>query len=149
VDVLLVRQNHRGPFRRVTACIDFSAASARALDAALALAAVEGCPVDALHVHVPVTLNDMALEPFPAADTAEMTRVREELAARQLADFLTAFTTGREGSAPNPVLRVAASATDGIVEALEESGADLVALGTRGRTGLKILLLGTTAERLP
>jgi nucleotide-binding universal stress UspA family protein len=36
----------------------------------------------------------------------------------------------------------------GIVDCLNEIGADLVVLGTRGRTGLKKILMGTTAERV-
>ena len=35
-----------------------------------------------------------------------------------------------------------------IVDYLKEAEADLAVLGTRGRTGIKILLLGTTAERI-
>jgi universal stress protein E len=34
----------------------------------------------------------------------------------------------------------------GIVEFQQQSGADLVVLGTRGRTSLRALLLGATAE---
>ncbi len=36
----------------------------------------------------------------------------------------------------------------GINEQIDEVNADLVVLGTRGRTGLSVFLLGTTAERI-
>jgi nucleotide-binding universal stress UspA family protein len=38
--------------------------------------------------------------------------------------------------------------SDGIVQFVEESAADLVVVGTRGRTGLRAVLLGSLAERI-
>ena len=35
-----------------------------------------------------------------------------------------------------------------MIEYVEEEGADLVVVGTRGRSGVKALLLGTQAERI-
>ena len=38
--------------------------------------------------------------------------------------------------------------SDGIVQFIGDSDADLVVVGTRGRTGMKAILLGTVAERI-
>ena len=38
--------------------------------------------------------------------------------------------------------------SDGIVQFIESSETDLVVVGTRGRTGMRAVLLGTVAERI-
>lgn len=148
VDVLLVRQHAEGPFRRVVACVDFSEGSTGIVQRAAAMADVGGGGLDVLHVHVPLSMNDMLLEPFPPADNAALVCARESLARRQMDDLLAGYAAAPGTPAPHGVLRLTGSATDGIVEYLREVNADLVVLGTRGRSGLKAFLLGTTAERL-
>ena len=145
-DVLLVRQAQDGPFTRVVACIDFSPVSAHIYATASHFARIQGAELDLVHVHVPMTMADLAIETFPVGNTIELLKAREELAKHLLDQFAAALPVGE--SAPNVSLRVASGATDGIVDYLNERKADLVVLGTRGRTGLRALLLGTTAERL-
>ena len=148
VDVMLVRRQHEGAFSKVVACLDFSDTSARALELALAIATAEGAACDALHVHMPLALNDLALDPFPPSDSLRLNEVRETEARKDFDAFLAAHTPPDWIGKLTPVFRSAASATDGIVSYLKETNADLTVLGTRGRSGLRVLLLGTTAERL-
>ena len=146
VDVLLVRQGQEGAFTRIVACIDFSPVSVNICATAASLAERAGGTLDVLHVHVPMTMADLAIESFPVGDSIELLKAREDLARHQLDQFVAALP----GSAPPSVavMRTSSSATDGIVDFLNERAADLVVLGTRGRSGLRALLLGTTAERL-
>ena len=58
-----------------------------------------------------------------------------------------ARTLGREGLAVETVAREGYP-PDTIIDQADEVGADLIALGTHGRTGLAHLLLGSTAERV-
>ncbi|MDA0814338.1 MAG: universal stress protein [Verrucomicrobia bacterium] len=148
VAVMLVRKHQRDPFTRVVACVDFSATSDRAIVHALEIAEQSGSKLELLHVFMsPLMIASDAYgfgPTLPPIDTAETKRILEDrlnsLADRLGADFpkVEITTQVQEG----------ASIARTIVERLEECGADLVVLGTRGRTGLKSLLMGTTAEKL-
>ena len=148
VDVLLVRQGQEGAFTRIVACIDFSPVSVNICATAASLAERAGGTLDVLHVHVPMTMADLAIESFPVGDSIELLKAREDLARHQLDQFVAALPASAPAPPPVAVMRTSSSATDGIVDFLNERAADLVVLGTRGRSGLRALLLGTTAERL-
>ena len=146
IDVLLVRRNHDGPFQRVVACVECNDTSVHAVECARRVAEADGAKCQMLHIHVPVALGSLALDPFPVETHS---RWLESLDATAKADF-EAFVKSVPSSeaGPEPVYRVAVSASDGIREFLQETSADLAVLGTRGRTGMRAMLLGTTAERL-
>lgn len=144
IDVMLVRRTQTGPFTRVVACIDFSEVSARTLALAKAVARTEGAVCEALHVHVPLVMGELALDPFPPVENLKLQSGREQAARDEFDSFLAVHG----GPDVIPCFRVGASSTDGIVDYLRESSPDLAVLGTRGRTGLRAFLLGTTAERL-
>ena len=95
-----------------------------------------------------MTMADLAIESFPVGDSIELLKAREDLARHQLDQFVAALPASAPAPPPVAVMRTSSSATDGIVDFLNERAADLVVLGTRGRSGLRALLLGTTAERL-
>ena len=65
-----------------------------------------------------------------------------------LVEFLQTQESALRGLDPKPVLLERSNAAFAIASHLRDSGSDLVVLGTRGRTGMKALLLGTTAERV-
>ncbi len=145
-DVLLVRRSHEGPFRKVVACVDFSETSGRAIDVAQKVTEAEGATLQVLHVHVPSLLAGSMIEPFPPTEVTAMEATRERVAHKEYRAFLE-NKLGPDSNAES-AFRINASATDGVIGHLIDTGADLAVLGTRGRSGLKILLLGTTAERL-
>lgn len=144
VPVMLVRRKHEGPFKRVVACIEISDPSRVVLDFAVAVAASAAATCEALHVHAPISFGDLALDPFPPGDALRIEESRDSVAR---AGF-DAFMADRAASGVTPVFRVASGVTDAIIDYLLETDADLAVLGTRGRTGLRAFLLGTTAERL-
>lgn len=146
--VLLVRRRQQGAFKRVVACTDYSEPAALALAHAAAIARGEGALLDIVHVDYPVWLQPVHVQyellRAPGQDYQEQYRaaVRGRLEAHVA------------GIIPDPPedwsLQVLenASAAEAIAGHLKEVGADLVVLGTSGRSGFNALFLGTTAERL-
>ncbi|MFM7181344.1 MAG: universal stress protein [Verrucomicrobiales bacterium] len=148
VDVLLVRRAQDGPFQRVVACLEFTETSARALECAIAVATADGAVCEALHVHVPLVLGDIALDPFPPSESVQLHDNRDQAARAEFEAFVAKYGKSEDGVVVMPNFQTAASPTDGIIDHLRQSKADLAVLGTRGRSGLRAFLLGTTAERL-
>jgi nucleotide-binding universal stress UspA family protein len=134
-DVLVVRDTFTGPFRTVVAGVDFSATSRRALEAAARVAEAEGARLYAAHVVAAAdgssaTQQRLAAEHGPALDAfVAESRLPPELEVRR-----EVF--------PYPGRR------SGLLEFGAVVGADLVAIGTRGRTNLRDVVLGSTAEKL-
>ncbi len=144
--VLLVRQGHPGAFKRVVACVDFSETSREAVDQAIRVAAQDGSQLHVVHVHSEArTLFGFnaksAMTPLDAAK--ERDRLREKVLA---------FCDGLGAEAVWAHARVlaieAASHGRGIIDYATGVDADLVVLGVRGRTNLRDLVLGSTAERV-
>jgi len=148
VDVLLVRREQEEPFRRIVACIDFSENSIEAAREAVAIAVQDKSSLDFISIYessILAAADIGGLGPaLPPMDSTDVVRALE----KNLEELAETFT--KEAPDLNIACRVLerAGATRGLVDYLNEVGADLAVLGTRGRTGLKSLLLGTTAERL-
>ena len=107
------------PVTRVLVCTDGSVHAQRAFDAFASLPLAGGCAVTVLSV-----------------DDGRA----EASAARRAAATLEPHT------ASVAVETASGRATDTILASLEETGADLVVLGTRGLTGWRRLRLGSTAS---
>jgi len=134
----------RRRIRTIVAPTDFSAGAERAARVAHTL--LRGFEDHARLVlvhafHMPIEYT--AYGPIPTAvgylsDVGADAQERLDLLAGGFArEGLTVETVAREGYAP-----------DVIVEEATARNADLVAMGTHGRTGLAHLLLGSTAERV-
>jgi universal stress protein E len=145
--VLLVRQGHAGPFRRVVACVDFSDTSLGALDQAARLATQDSAALYVLHVFDAPWHHLHYRSPTPEADAEFQAQYRHAV-ERRLQGFASGL--GREIDYLKPLYDVFDDRghRSGIVEYAAKVGADLVVLGTRGRTPVRDLLLGTTAERV-
>lgn len=130
-----------GPITHVLAPIDFSDTSREALGFAVELARAFDAALTLLHVwQIPAAV---ALEaPTLAADV--VTPI-EEAAAAQLEEELARVV--RDVPRATGVLRSGA-AWERIVDVAEEKKADLVVLGTHGRTGVRRALLGSVAEKV-
>jgi len=132
-------------FARILVPTDFSTHAESALGYATALAKQSGASVEVLHV-----LD----EPFmPATWSAEvylpdLPELREQLAAdadARLADYrerihkdgIPILTTTRSGRPAEVIVAYAKAA-----------GADLIVMGTHGRSGLSHLFMGSVAERV-
>ena len=134
-DVLVVRDTFTGPFRTVVAGVDFSTTSRRALEAAAEVAGADGARLFAVHV-------------VPAPDGSTTTQAR--LAAEH-GPALEAFVAESRLPVGLEVRREIfpyAGRRSGLLEFGAVVNADLVAIGTRGRTNLRDVVLGSTAEKL-
>jgi nucleotide-binding universal stress UspA family protein len=134
VPVLVLHQPFAAPIRRVLLTTDLSEESGRLHDRGLATAAAlfgEALEVRTLlvvwfDVMLPPPLREDALR---AAATTELSR----------------FLVGRGGAAPiHPRVRFGEPAREIVAEA-DEWKADLVVMGTHGRSGFSRLALGSTA----
>lgn len=155
-DVLLVRESHRGPFRRILVGSDFSPTAAKALRAAIAVAARDGADLRVLHAfHGPWnTLHYRA--PTPEADPAFQRQYREALerrlasGVREVAEAAIAAGEAPAGFASRIHLELVDDGAhrSALAEYAKEVAADLVVLGTRGRGSIRDLLLGSTAQKV-
>lgn len=127
-------------FRSVIVAVDFSDTSIKALEYANALAREFGARLLVLHVlEFPAVFNS----PKPAYAQWDQ-RVKETATERLSA--LMAQKVDKAISATSEVRSGRAYQT--ICETASESKADLIVIGTHGFTGLKHVVLGSTAERV-
>ena len=130
--------------RRVLAPTDFSDSSAPAVRYAAELAGKFGAELTLLHVVQDLTLvvPDVMM-PTPVATPA----LNDMIAAARVAlDGLT-DKLGLRGLGPKTEVRLGSPAAE-IVSAAADLKADLLCIGTHGRTGLAHFLLGSVAERI-
>lgn len=129
-------------FKRILVPVDFSPASDVALEYALDLAERLGAQVDVVHAYqLPVyALPDggvMVGPEFVTRLTESSQQSLDELVARHESRGLTLHKHLVDGPAHLEIERLAKSLP-----------ADLVVMGTHGRTGVKHFLLGSVAERV-
>lgn len=130
-------------FRRILLPTDFSEGAVSSAVAARRIAEQFGASLHVLHVlDEPVALDPMFRGDIPL----EMLRERMgKYAAEGMEAFVAANLAGLEG--------VTASVVSGvpyreIVRVARESNADLIVIGTHGRTGVEHVLFGSTAEKV-
>ena len=132
-DVLLVRDDHRAPFRSVVVGIDFSANCRPALEAAAMVAHHDGAILHAVHV-APDNLETYA-------------HLRHELGPR-LRAFVMAITGRYPGLDARSEVYPYSGYRSGILEFAALVNADIVAVGTKGHSALRDVVLGSTAEKV-
>jgi len=149
VDVLIVRKSAHGPFKHLVACVDFSENAAKAVQFALHVAAQDKADLDCLHIYQSVTA--LALDyggfatPLPPLVADEDS---EKAWQKELDGFLEPLTRKADDQKIGHLVKESPSIRDAIMEHMNSTGADLVVLGTRGKSGLRELLIGTTAEKI-
>lgn len=150
IDVLLVRDTRPeagdAPFKSIVAAVDFSPTSLRVIERAAMFAARDNAGLHVLHVFDPPWRHLHYRAPTPLAPPHLQKQYRDGL-QRRLSEFC------KPALAPHPNLRTTFDLHDdsghrsGIVEYAKKVNADLLVIGTRGRTNLRDLLLGSTAEK--
>ena len=129
-------------FHKILCPTDFSPGSEQALSLATRLASTEECELVVVHSwHLPPSAYSLE-NPFPPAVTQQF---MSEAQARIDAAVQVARANGAR--------RVSGQLVSGvpwmkIVEALDSQAFDLCVVGTRGRTGLGRVLLGSVAEQV-
>lgn len=129
---------------RILCPIDFSTSSRRALDHAVAVARWYGATITSFHVHAPAPVAVYAPGPplFPpgaltGGERQALLDSMKRLAATEAgATVPVGFEIG-EGDAPANILDLA-----------KTMPADLIVMGTHGRSGLERLVLGSVAEKV-
>jgi len=132
----------------ILCAVDFSDDSEAALLWAAAQAEREEAPLVVLHVvHDPAASPGTYSEPG-AERVRPMVEVGEELFAKFL-DGVRERNSGAPGLARIEGTRLETGLPSGrICEVADEIGARLVVVGSRGRTGLPHVMLGSVAERV-
>lgn len=119
--------------------LDLSAMSLKSLDYAVPFAQQFGAKLTLVHVVQPAAYTPELPVPAPLAaeHAAAVERQLEHIRANRIPPEVSVETTVRH----NFVF-------DGILEAARETCADLIITTTHGNTGLKHLLMGSTAESI-
>ena len=128
--------------KRMVVATDFSRGAERALTVAIELAQAFHATIDIVHVYPPVSyVSAPPVEGvFPATPSPEdlenIGRGLAGLAERVRNAGVECRTTSLEGDPAETIIAQTASV-----------GGDLIVMGTRGRTGLRRLILGSVAEK--
>jgi nucleotide-binding universal stress UspA family protein len=133
-----------GPFRRILCASDFSSASRPAFRRALDLARANRATLTIVHVFSPVipTMGDG----FALTQVYDKILADAQADAQRRLDRLVA--RAKQAGARAKGLLLEGIPHDRIVRAARSTRADLVVLGTHGRTGLGRLFLGSVAARV-
>jgi nucleotide-binding universal stress UspA family protein len=129
---------HLGP-RRMLVAVDFSEPSKRAIAFARSLAAKLRIAVEVVHVYDAIVAGASSAPGAPANEVRAMLTTRLDELVRDV--FGPDASTVRTHLVPGRPI-------DAILDLARKREADLVVVGTTGRTGIERMLLGSTAERL-
>jgi len=132
-------------FTHILVPTDFSTASAAALATAKELAERFGASIQLLHIlEDPYSTSAYATEVYGYLPPGLKESWQRDAEAR-LARLLPADECARFGGTTAVLF---GSPAKTIVEHAEQSGIDLIVMGTHGRSGVSHLLLGSVAERV-
>jgi len=119
---------------------DFSETSATGVDWAIELARTHGARIELIHaLLVPSRATDFVPSPpDPTEELQAAASARLNEITQRVSDLGIEVASDLRLGIPSQI----------IIEAAQEMAADLIVIGTRGLTGLRHLLLGSTAERV-
>jgi universal stress protein A len=130
--------------KNIVVATDFSEPSATALKYGREFERTFGAGLHVLHV-----ADNIAERLSPEYYPMPLARVQEEIdaaAQHRLEALVTA--EDREQLRAVPTLRRSVSVAAAIVEYAKETAADLIVIGTHGRSGVSRLMIGSVAERV-
>jgi universal stress protein A len=131
--------------RKILYATDYSKASARALDEAVSLAKQNRAELLVLHVIEP-TGQYAAGEEFSAPELyIKMEESAEQDAERSMQKLLRKL---QQAKVKAKSLLLKGTASDQIVKTAKNRKADMIVIGTHGRTGLSKLLMGSVAGKV-
>ena len=124
--------------RKIIFATDFSPAAEAALPYAIGLAKQYGANVHGLHVRFPATYPIVGPEAMPVVLEAAEEQAKFE--AKQMHEMLE--------SVPHEVTVTEGDLWPTLREIVSEQKADLIVMGTHGRTGVRRAFLGSAAEEI-
>ena len=133
-------------FKNILLATDGSAASSHAAALAVNLARIHGAKLTALYVSDPYPylgigeVNPLGYEAYAAA--------AQQMAAKAHAQAEALCQTGGVVVPMEALLVEDVGAASGIVESAKQVGADLIVVGSHGRSGIARLMLGSVAARV-
>ena len=132
-------------YKHLLVPVDESPMSYAAAEQALSLAKDLNCPVTIMSV--------IAVDPFVGVDFYKVAPAitdyfmqAEQNAQNRLAEIQQSFS--REGISVDTKIIRGVAALEGIVQIANEIGADLIIMGSHGRTGVKKMMLGSVAQNV-
>ena len=128
----------RAQFKTILFATDFSTAAAQALPYVKKIAEHFESNLVALHVRPPVAHAGTEMGTWP--DDLEAAKAIDEKHNEEILDTFTGI--------PTQVLIETGDIRSSVDAAIQKNNVDLVVIGTRGRTGLGKLLLGSVAEQI-
>jgi nucleotide-binding universal stress UspA family protein len=132
-------------FRSILVAIDFSPASKVAVSCALSLADRYEGTVHLLYVWAEFVPPQPDLMFWANRHPITHDQMHEE-AERWMRDFLSSEGLAERNNVSSAVIEGVADAV--ILETAEQMAADVIVMGTHGRTGIAHLLLGSVAEKV-
>ncbi|HEY6183954.1 MAG TPA: universal stress protein [Terriglobales bacterium] len=127
-------------FQNIVVATDFSSASQRAFEYAANIAGDNDAQLYVLHASPPEVRLPVPLDPLPASLDPELVDARENL--RKLSESEAIKHLRHEEIVERGTV------WDVVKDIAEKKSADLVVVGTHGRTGLRKLVLGSVAEEI-
>jgi nucleotide-binding universal stress UspA family protein len=131
--------------KNILVATDFGEPADAALTYGRALASAFGATLHVLHVIQDVYLSSFGSEFYVPVDPSAQSEANE--AARKQIEELVIDSDG-SGPITRTALRISNSPAATINEYARNEQVDLIVMGTRGRTGVAHLLLGSVAERV-
>lgn len=132
-------------YKHLLVPVDESPMSYAAAEQALSLAKDLNCPVTIMSV--------IAVDPFVGVDFYKVAPAitdyfmqAEQNAQNRLAEIQQSFSS--EGISVDTKIIRGVAASEGIVQIANEIGADLIIMGSHGRTGVKKMMLGSVAQNV-
>lgn len=142
--VLVVRPKGEPGFKRILAPVDFSDYSRDALQVAARIARDEGGELHVLHAYEYAGLAQIA----SATSITATESFQQELEAQSRKQLETLIEeVDLFGVTPQVHLRVGLASQE-VISFAKDEACDLIVMGSIGRTGLKRLFIGNTAERV-
>lgn len=141
--------NQETEFHKIVVPIDGSENSFHASSLAIGMAAKYGSQLLIIHI-LHMNLNLQALGYYGLSDTNEATEKYVEASRKEAAPWFDRIKKEAENTGVTQVKSEAIAGSLSIVGEIvnyaEENNADLIVIGSRGRTGFKKMLLGSVAS---
>ena len=145
VPVLMANGAPTGPYRHILIAVDFSDCSSQAVRTVQQLGLAKRAAITVIHVFDAPGTGLIAHSTMTDDEARKYIAGEESRAGKELAAFLNRL----EFAPAHRVLKFnETSAGERILSTANELSADLIVVGTHGRTGLSRLMLGSVAEEV-